>query len=135
MQDKQRDFILAAIRYYAGCLRMKVKVDDPIPIGLPLQFYFPQLRTAIAFSDFGENRHIELLKDQLCQKYEIDLIRILTPGVQAYPSDSCLCIQMMDLSEDTISATISGIFAIMGYDVDTDTVRDHNAIRAIMEEE
>ena len=135
MQDNQRAFILAAIRYYAGCLRQTVKVDDPIPIGLPLKLFFPGLRTAIELSDTGGNRHIELLKDQLCRKYGIDLIRVLTPEVQAYPSDSCLCIQMMDLSEDTISDTVSGIFALMGFDVDTDISRDHNAINAVILEE
>ncbi len=42
---------------------------------------------------------------------------------------------MMDLSEDTISDTVSGIFALMGFDVDTDISRDHNAINAVILEE
>ena len=134
MNEQTAKHIRAAIRYYAGCLKQKVKMRDTLPIGLPLQFWFPELRAAIEISNPDDNRHKELLKNELCRKYGIDLIRILGPKDQGYPNGSCLSIQLMDHSEETMEAAVSSIFELFGFHPDVNLSRDRNGIGEFLKE-
>ena len=101
---------------------------DTLPIGLPLQFWFPELRTSVEISGPDDNRHKELLKNELCRKYGIDLIRILGPKDKAYPNGSCLSIQLMDHSEETMEAAVSSIFELFGFHPGVNLSRDRSGI-------
>ena len=134
MNEQTVKMIQSAIRYYAVCLRRKAKLKDSLPIGLPLQFWFPELRAAVEISGSGDNRHKELLKNELCRKYGIDLIRLLGPKDRGYPQGSCLCVQLMDHSEETMEAAVSSIFELFGLYPDVNLSRDRNGIGEFLKE-
>ena len=135
MSENNAAVIQAAIRYYAGCLKQKIKMRDPVPIGLALRIHFPKLRAAIEISGSDENRHRELLKNEFCRKYGIDLIRILGPKDQPYQSGSCISIQLMDYSEETVEAAVSSIFELLGFHPDVNLSRDRNGIGGFLKED
>lgn len=102
-------------------------------IGIPLQYYLPERRIAIEFSEpksmTKSHRQKDEVKNLLCLRRRIRLIRILAPGIKEFAN--CLCISRTDSSPDTLSEAINALFTILGYDEDIDIVRDLEDIRTI----
>ena len=132
MDDDKALFLRAAILYYAKCLKLKTRVGDTAPIGFPLQAYFPRLSAAIEAGNFGttsqSQRRKETLKNLLCKRHGIFLVRITGPWEKAFEDGSCRCVQMRDDTEAAMEDAVSSAFELIGQDADVDFIRDRNAI-------
>ena len=119
-----------AFRYYLRRSGLKCNEDDECKIGLPLQFYFPELKTAVEFSQERANskkRQItDEVKNDLCRKNGITIIRVIAPDCTIY--DSCLCINRLDESEEGITEALLAVFEVMKCPVDIDVKRDLDKI-------
>ncbi len=118
-----------------------------IPIGIPLQIWFPGLSAAIevesAESKMHRDRqtalHMERLKEQLCLKYGIFLIRILpADSMGNKPSqgeEACFCIRLEENTEENAEEALRLAFAAIRRSPEINLSRDHHAINAMMQEE
>ena len=63
-----------AVMFYAGQKRLRVKSDYAEVIGIPLEMYIPEEKVAI--ETFYAQEKIEILKEHLCQKRSIELLKV-----------------------------------------------------------
>ena len=136
------DFIQASVLFYAKRMKLRVRSEDIVPIGLPLQAYFPALGAAIETGGYGEdgggrknlNLHRELMKNALCRKYGILLIRIIRESEAAYNDGSCPCILIDGETTENVREALFIAFNAIGMEPDIDLSRDRNAILELMHE-
>ena len=60
--------------FYAGQKQLRVKSDYAEVIGIPLEMYIPEEKVAI--ETFYAQEKIEMLKEHLCQKRSIELLKV-----------------------------------------------------------
>lgn len=63
-----------AVMYYAGLKHLRVQVNSDTIIGIPLEMYLPEEKAAIETVSAAEG--IEILKELLCRKRNIKLIKV-----------------------------------------------------------
>lgn len=120
-----------AFRYYAAnaCIRL-VQNEEQI-LGLPIQFYLPDRRIAIEFSGRSkgskQKRRSESIKNDLCLKNRIRMVRILECGDPEY--SNCLCITRNNESIEAVSDALGLLFQISDIEADVDVARDMASIR------
>ena len=136
MDDGKILFLRSAVLHYAKCLKLKTRVDDIAPVGFTLQAYFPHLPAAIEAAsvktDDRQGLRRETLKNFLCRKHGVFLVRIAGPDEAAFEEGSCRCIQMRDGTEATMEEAVSKAFELLGLDADVDFIRDRNAINGTL---
>ena len=122
-----------SIRFYAKRAEVEFYENDEEPIGIPIQFYFPNQKLAI---EFYENRkptkaqkNWEVAKNWLCLNSGIRLVRILSPDTEEF--DNCICITRVDHGDDVLGEAINAAFRIGGICVDVDYRRDKDFIKNI----
>ena len=118
------------ILYYAGENHLQVKLSEQRIIGVPLDTYFPELHSAIIFSRreqySQEGMKEELVKDYLCARNGIRLVRILDAD---YPeTDQCTCIRQENESEEALEEALKAAFHIIGIHLDINLQRDRDII-------
>ena len=118
------------ILYYAGENCLQVKLSERRIIGVPLDVYFPELHSAIIFSRkeqySQEGMKEELVKDYLCARNGIRLVRILDAD---YPeTDQCTCIRQESESEEALEEALKAAFHIIGIHLDINLQRDRDII-------
>ena len=117
---------VSALKYYARKSGFTVKEDEKEPLGISLQVFFPECRTAVEFAEYEEyakkQRQWENGKNWLCLKSGIKMIRVLSPEVRDF--NNCICITMIDDSYDALTTTLKLIFNFAGIPVDVDVERD-----------
>ena len=131
----QRDFarLLPAllILYYAWLQGVEVVTGDSGQIGLPLDFYFPQLTGAIQFSrgDFRsrDDERQEQVTDYLCCRRQIRLIRIISKGEKAVRSCDSICLQ--EESALALSKAIREAFHRLGMHVEVQPAQEQEILR------
>ena len=88
--------------------------------------WFPERNGAIeTVRRRNSSGNVELpdrIKDSLCQKAGIRLVRILGEGEPDH--NGVICIRRMDGTNEALSAAVEKAFAIIGYEVDVDVDRD-----------
>ena len=118
------------VLYYCWEQGVQVIPNESNIIGAPLDFYFPEFQSAFIFSRKGqlsqEGAGTERVKDYLCKRKEIRLVRILEPGYKA--SDQCHCIRQADESEGALSAAVTAAFHYIGIHMDIQMERDHDIL-------
>ena len=121
----------AAIRYYAAVGEMPFTWKDDVAIGIPLMAWFPDRNSAIETArrknPLGKTELPDRIKDALCQRAGIRLVRIL--DVLEDNHNGVICIRRLDDSNEALSAAVEKAFAIIGYDVDVDIDRDMKEIQ------
>lgn len=117
---KQRRYL----KRYKGALLLeswliKYKVtflkNDDTEVGLPFQFYLPNYHVVIEFTNgyvSDAQRKYEYIKNDLCLKSRIHMIRILGVGVKEF--NNCLCISLCDDSDVAITESLNVIFDKLG---------------------
>lgn len=60
--------------YYAGMKQMSVQTNSDSVIGIPLEIYIPDEKVAI--ETYNESEQIEVLKEHLCEKRNIKLLKL-----------------------------------------------------------
>ena len=118
------------VLYYAGENHLQVKLSEGRIIGVPLDAYFPELHSAIIFSRkeqySQEGMKEELVKDYLCARNGIRLVRILDAD---YPeTDQCICIRQENESEEALEEALKAAFHIIGIHLDINLLRDRDII-------
>ena len=118
------------ILYYAGENHLQVKLSERRVIGVPLDVYFPELRSAIIFSRkeqySQEGIRGEQVKDYLCARNRIRLVRILEADDLA--TDQSICIRQKDESEEALEQALKEAFHAIGIHLDINLQRDRDII-------
>ena len=93
-KELRRDIIEILLQYFAEEEGINILFDDTTAIGLRLSFYFPDQKGALELSGRTslENRRREYVKNHLCNKSGIRMIRLLYNGEKPY--DDCMCIEL-----------------------------------------
>lgn len=93
-KELRRDIIEILLQYFAEEEGINILFDDTTAIGLRLSFYFPDQKGALELSGRTslENRRREYVKNHLCSKSGICMIRLLYNGEKTY--DDCMCIEL-----------------------------------------
>ena len=86
-------------------------------IGLPLSIYLPELLMAIECSEIYRKstkwRVREEIKNDLCLKSRIRMIRVLEPGIE--PFYNCKCICRLDNSEEAYAAVLEQLDKLLDW--------------------
>ena len=107
-------------KYFAKKLNLSYIQDDNSKIGLSLQYYLPKYCVAIEFTNgyvSKLHRKNEYIKNVLCLKNRIHMIRVLGAGVKEY--DNCTCIKLEDDSSEAILEALGYLFEKLGLSVIT----------------
>ena len=97
-QQLQKEFrekiVDLMIYYYCQANKIRVWKQNRSVIGLPLQYYFPDYQAAIELNGrkVKTNRKQEVIKNRLCAKSGIWMIRMLYGGEPAF--DDCVCLEL-----------------------------------------
>ena len=122
----------AAFRFYADRAGIDLIENEESLLGLALQFYLPERGIAIELTKhldrLKQRRRAEEIKNDLCLRNRIRLIRVLDPGDREY--DDCLCIMREDRSYEALSEALSMVFQLLQMPVHVDVGRDLAEIRA-----
>ncbi len=139
MHETADSFAQAAVAYYFRMAGMRARFNDIASIGFPLQIFFPKAGIAFEITDtahYGRpDRHKERLKNALCEKYGVLLFRFLESWEQEYRDRKCVCIVLMNNTDQAIAEALEGVFRILGMDCDINIPRDRNAIRSLVRQE
>ena len=107
-------------KHLAEELNLSFIKNDDSKIGLPLQYYLPEYSVAIEFTNgyvSNIHRETEYIKNDLCLKNRIHMIRILGTGVEEY--DNCTCIKLEDNSSEALLEALDYLFEKLGLSVRT----------------
>ena len=121
LQDRRREHVYKKnkgvfyLKRYIDEKRITIIKDDDSLIGVPIQFYLPYYCVAIEFT-YGylsnAKRKCEYVKNDLCLKNRIHMIRILGEGVAEY--NNCLCIKLIDDSDEAVLEALEVVFERIG---------------------
>lgn len=118
------------ILYFAWEQDVQVIPNESSIIGVPLDFYFPEFKSAIIFSRKGqlsiEGSDAEQVKDYLCDRKGIRLVRILEPGFP--PQELSHCIYQKDDSDAALGDAVSEAFHYIGIHADIRMDRDRDIL-------
>ena len=123
--EGERAFKLGILAYYADKAGVKIKIDSDDEIGIALDAYFPDHKSAVIYSKPLVRECLvrrEVARNWLCFKAGIKLIRIAEPGAREY--NNCICITLGDKSFDVLSLAVQTAFDMIGLDADVDIERD-----------
>lgn len=121
-----------SVFYYAQHFRIPFEAMDDGAIGIPLMAWFPEKHAAIEIGrqTVVENRISlpERIKDKLCEKSGIRMIRILKEDDAEH--DGCVCIRIIGNDDiDSLSEAICTAYGIAGYKIETDLRKDLEKIK------
>lgn len=117
LEDRKRERYLRKNRCilyfkkYINDRQMLFIQNDDSELGVPLQFYSPDYRVAIEFiNGYVSNiqRRVDFVKNDLCLKNRIHMVRVLGVGVRGF--DNCLCISLKDDSDEALSEALEVVF-------------------------
>ena len=118
------------VLYYAWLQGVKVVMGDRKRIGLTLDFYFPEFCGAILLSEnrsrSKEEAGQEAVKEYLCSRRKIRLIRILRKGEAK--SGQCRCIRLKDERMESWGEAIQKALHLLGIHVDVQPDRDRGIL-------
>ena len=115
-------FPLEVFSYYAEEIGLEVRRYDDEVVGLPLSVYLPAVRMALETSRWKDGRMEERVKNELCWRARIRLIRIVEPGAAGY--DNCKCIKLCDTSISSLNLALRKAFGLIGLEAAVDAERD-----------
>lgn len=123
-----REFPERAILYYAVKAGLRLLQNDEEKIGIPIQYYFPDIYGAIELNSKKRSYDTvrEICEDRLCAKNNIRLVRIIDPECEA--DDECYCLYREDRSSMSLEWAIRSAFSILGVNADVDLKRDYRMI-------
>ena len=128
--EEERQFKINLVAYYATLAGEEVLIGSDKQIGIELDTYFPEQRSAIIYSRPLQRECLvrrENAKNWLCLNSGIRLYRILPPEGNEY--DNCVCITLTDRSLDVLSTALQAIFDMMKMPADVDIERDIKKIK------
>ena len=135
----KRQIPKAATLYYlekAG--EAYIQGDDSI-IGVPIGLYLPDRKTAIEFyklhGNIGISYKEEWVKNDLCRRNHITMIRLLEKKYKDF--DNCICLTYLGYSIEILDLLIKQLFSLIRIEEDIDLIRDifdiekifHNMVR------
>ena len=135
----KRQIPKAATLYYlekAG--EAYIQGDDSI-IGVPIGLYLPDRKTAIEFyklhGNIGISYKEEWVKNDLCRRNHITMIRLLEKKYKDF--DNCICLTYLGYSIEILDLLIKQLFPLIRIEEDIDLIRDifdiekifHNMVR------
>ena len=113
---------LEVFSYYAKKSGLEVRRYDDEEVGLPLAVYLPEVKMALETSRTVEGRMEERIKNELCWRARIRLIRIVEPCAAEY--DNCKCIRICDTSISSLNLALDMVFRLIGVEAAVDVERD-----------
>lgn len=126
----KRAFPEKAVLYYAKKANLATLYKDDDKIGIPIQFYFPEISGAIELNDIKSNRENgtvrEICENRLCYKNGIALVRIIDEGCLV--NTECKCIYREDDTLQSFEVALKEAFAYLNVKADIDCKRDFQII-------
>ena len=113
---------LEVFAYYAVEAGIDVRRYDDAAVGLPLSIYLPEKKIAVEMSRTTETRMEERVKNELCWRSRIRMIRIVEVWAAIY--ENCKCIKRYDTSVESLNQSVEAAFSLIDVDVDVDVDRD-----------
>ena len=131
--DWKRVLKLKSIVYYINRSGYTVSMGNSDIIGIPIEIYIPEKRTAIEIAgkrfDSGAEMERENTKNWLCIKAGIKLFRVVRPMQKEF--DNCICISLPVDSYIYFEEVIKIIFEHINIPSDIDIARDYKEIMNI----
>lgn len=123
-----REFPGRALLYYSKKAGLRILQNDEEKIGIPIQYYFPDISGAIELNRIKRSYSTiqEMCENRLCAKSNIRLVRIIDPGREV--NDECYCLYREDRSIQSLEWAIKSAFSILGVKADVDLKRDYKVI-------
>ena len=117
-----------ALLYYSKKARLRLLQNDEEKIGIPIQYYFPDISGAIELNSKRRSYSTiqEICENRLLAKSRIRLVRIIDPECEA--NDECYCLYREDRSTKSLEWAIRSAFSILGVNADVDLKRDYKGI-------
>ncbi|MBR1523689.1 MAG: zinc-ribbon domain-containing protein [Lachnospiraceae bacterium] len=116
----------ASILYYLDKACEKYRINDDSIIGIPIKLYLPDKKTAIEFykphGNIGISYTEEWVKNDLCRRNHINMIRLLEKKCKAF--DNCICLTYEGYSLEIMDILIKKVFALIRIEADMDIIRD-----------
>ena len=114
--------------YYVVKAGLRLLQNDEEKIGIPIQYYFPDISGAIELNSKKRSYDTvrEICENRLCAKNNIRLVRIIDPECEA--NDECYCLYREDRSLSSLEWAIRSAFSILGVNADVDLKRDYRMI-------
>ena len=113
---------LEVFSYYAEEIGQEVLRYDDSVVGIPLSVYLPEVKSALEMSRAKIHFTEERVKNELCWRARIRLIRIVEPNAVVY--DNCKCIKKCDTSITSLNLALDAAFELMGLKAPIDAERD-----------
>ncbi len=138
MKKRAENFRQAALAYYFRIAGMDTRFYDLTPIGLPLQTYIPKAAAAVEITDSIKrgkpDRHLELLRNALCEKHDILLFRFMEEWEQEYTEANCVNIFLLGNTDQAFTEAMQAMFKLLGLNPNIDLTRDRSRIRDLIRE-
>ena len=117
-----------AVLYYSKKAGLRLLQNDEEKIGIPIQYYFPDISGAIELNRIRRSYGTiqEICENRLCAKNGIRLVRIIDPGREV--NDECYCLYREERSVKSLEWAIRSAFSILGVTADVDLKRDYKGI-------
>ncbi len=112
-REEARLLMKKAVVNYLCTEKISFVEDYDNDIGIPISIFIPDKKLAIEFSTLRDNRTKELVKNHICKRLGITMIRILDPDVKKY--DNCFCFTRKNRDEETVEHIMRKANYICGY--------------------
>ena len=117
-----------AVLYYSKKAGLRLLQNDEEKIGIPIQYYFPDISGAIELNRIRRSYGTiqEICENRLLAKSRIRLVRIIDPGREV--NDECYCLYREDRSIKSLEWAVRSASSILGVNADVDLKRDYKVI-------
>lgn len=124
----RREFPERTLLYYARKAGLRLLRNDEEKIGIPIQYYFPDIAGAIELNSKKRSYSTiqEICENRLCAKNRIRLVRIIDPGREV--NDECYCLYREEKTVNSLEWAVKSAFSILGVNADVDLKRDYKMI-------
>lgn len=120
----RKEFIDELLQYYDERNDLKLIRNDTSAIGIPVKYFFPNHNAILEISGLSavENRKREGVKNSLCNRNNIWMIRLLFNEEPAY--DDCICIELESDAEEEQYQAIMTVFEMLKIPAEADWEKD-----------
>ena len=131
-RNRPKDLRRKAFPFYAEQAGVEVRYEDETEVGISLQFFLPEYRTALHIyrkkEESLEGRKREIARNWLCLRSGIRLIRIVPPDAEIF--DTCFHIIREDDSILSWNQSFQVVFDVLKVKADVNLGRDRTEIWA-----
>lgn len=115
-----------AFAFYAEQAGLKVLRSTDPSIGLDVTVYLPEIKAVFEVSRRSRTWLIERIKNDLCWRSRIRLVRVAEAKAAMY--QNCKCIRRCDTSLESLDQALDAVFELLRIPAKSDVQRDMKVI-------